>query len=432
MDQITKDARLQSVYVSTLPSEPALTDTVSASPLRPSAETTTFAVIFAISFCHLLNDVMQSLLAALYPMLKEDYGLEFWQIGLLTMTFQVTASILQPIVGLYTDKNPLPYSLAYGMASTLVGLVMLAFATQYLMLLVGAALIGVGSAIFHPEASRVARMASGGRYGLAQSLFQVGGNFGTALGPLLAAFIVVPRGQGSVGWFTIAALVGMAILWQVGGWYARYRRRMANAAPSDKTLPLPRGRIAGALAVLALLVLTKNVYMAGFQSYYTFYVIERFDVTIQQSQMLLFLFLGAAALGTVVGGPIGDRYGPKFVIWLSILGVLPFTLMLPYATLFWTGVLTFIIGVMIASAFPAILVFAQELLPGRVGLVAGIFFGLAFGLGGIGAIGLGVLADSQGIEFVYRLCSYLPFLGLATIFLPDLRATKRIPVVPVR
>ena len=408
-----------------------MTDTVSAPP-RPIAEATTFAVIFAVSFCHLLNDVMQSLLAALYPMLKEDYGLDFWQIGLLTMTFQVTASILQPMVGLYTDKNPLPYSLAFGMASTLIGLVTLALATTYPLLLTGAALIGIGSAIFHPEASRVARMASGGRYGLAQSIFQVGGNFGTAIGPLLAAFIVVPRGQGSVGWFTFAALLGMVILWKVGNWYAGYRRANAGRPAVSRTLPLPKNRIAWALAILALLVLTKNVYMAGISSYYTFYVIERFGVTIQQSQMLLFLFLGAAALGTIIGGPIGDRFGPKFVIWFSILGVLPFTLMLPYADLFWTGVLTVIIGVMIASAFPAIVVFAQELLPGRVGMVAGIFFGLAFGLGGIGAIGLGLLADARGIEFVYRICSYLPFLGLLTIFLPNLEATRRIPVVPVR
>jgi FSR family fosmidomycin resistance protein-like MFS transporter len=408
-----------------------VTDTAAA-PARPVAETTTYAVIFAISFCHLLNDVMQSLLAAIYPMLKEDYGLDFWQIGLLTMTFQVTASILQPLIGIYTDKRPLPYSLAFGMASTLCGLIILALAADYALLLLGAGLIGIGSAVFHPEASRVARMASGGRYGLAQSIFQVGGNFGTAIGPLLAAFIVVPRGQGSVGWFTFAALLGMVILWKVGNWYAGYRRANAGRAPASRTLPLPGRRIAWSLGILGLLVLTKNVYMAGITSYYTFYVIERFGVTIQESQLLLFLFLGAAALGTIIGGPIGDRFGAKAVIWFSILGVLPFTLLLPYASLFWTGVLTFIIGVMIASAFPAIVVFAQELLPGRVGMVAGIFFGLAFGLGGIGAIGLGLLADQHGIEFVYRLCSYLPFLGLLTIFLPDMKATRHIPVVPVR
>jgi FSR family fosmidomycin resistance protein-like MFS transporter len=386
--------------------------------VRHTAQQTVFPVIFAVSLCHLLNDVMQSLLAAIYPMLKEDYALDFWQIGLLTFTFQVTASLLQPAIGLYTDKRPLPQSLPFAMASTMGGLFLLAFASTYPLLLAGAALIGIGSAIFHPEASRVARLASGGRYGLAQSLFQVGGNFGTAIGPLLAAFIVVPRGQASVAWFSLVALLGMIILWQVGGWYGRYRAANAGRPAASTTLPIARNRVFLAIVVLALLVFTKNIYTASITSYYTFFLIERFDVSVQQSQMMLFLFLGAMAVGTVLGGPVGDRFGSKTVIWFSILGVLPFTLLLPYADLFWSGVLSVFIGVILASAFPAIVVFAQELVPGRVGMIAGIFFGFAFGMGGIAAAVLGVVADAKGIEFVYWICSLLPFLGLLTILLP--------------
>ncbi|MCO6393191.1 MFS transporter [Aliihoeflea aestuarii] len=372
----------------------------------------------------MLNDVMQSLLAALYPMLKDDYGLAFWQIGLLTMAFQVTASLLQPLVGFYTDKNPKPYSLAFGMGSTFVGLLLLAFGDRYSILLLGACLIGIGSAIFHPEASRVARMASGGRFGLAQSLFQVGGNFGTAIGPLLAAFIVVPRGQTSVAWFCAAALLGMIILQQVGSWYNRYTAARKGASRAIPAVNLPRSKVVIALVVLALLVFTKNIYTASFTSYYTFYAMERFDVTVQQSQMMLFLFLGAIALGTVLGGPFGDRFGSKAVIWFSILGILPFTVALPFVGFTATLVLTFIIGVMLASAFPAIVVFAQELVPGRVGMIAGIFFGFAFGMGGIAAAVLGVVADAKGIEFVYLICAFLPFLGLLTIFLPNMRELR--------
>lgn len=400
--------------------------TDSAIPLpRSQAEKTTFAVILAVSLCHMLNDVMQSLLAAIYPMLKQQYALDFWQIGLLTFTFQVTASLLQPAIGFYTDKRPKPQSLPFGMASTMCGLLLLAFASTYPLLLAGAALIGIGSAVFHPEASRVARMASGGRYGLAQSLFQVGGNFGTAIGPLLAAFIVVPRGQTSVAWFCVVALAGIVILRQVGNWYQRYSAANAARGPVDTALPLPRGRIMTALTILALLVFSKNIYTASISSYYTFFLIDRFGVDVQQSQMMLFLFLGAMALGTVLGGPIGDRFGPRTVIWFSILGVLPFTLALPYADLFWSGVLSVAIGVIIASAFPAIVVFAQELVPGRVGMVAGIFFGFAFGMGGISAAVLGVVADMKGIDFVYGVCSYLPLLGLLTIFLPTARELRR-------
>lgn len=392
---------------------------MTAGAARPTAQSTVFPIILAVSLCHMLNDVMQSLLSAIYPMLKQEHALDFWQIGLLTFTFQVTASLLQPAVGLYTDKRPMPQSLPVGMASSMVGLFLLAYAHSYPFLLFGAALIGIGSAIFHPEASRVARLASGGRYGLAQSLFQVGGNFGTAIGPLLAAFIVVPRGQTSVAWFAVIALAGMLILNRVGAWYARTMAANAGRTAGALTAPLPRKRIVTALVVLALLVFSKNIYTASISSYYTFFLIEKFGVSVQQSQMMLFLFLGAMALGTVLGGPIGDRFGSRTVIWFSILGVLPFTLALPYADLFWSGVLSFVIGVVLASAFPAIVVFAQELVPGRVGMIAGIFFGFAFGMGGIAAAVLGVLADINGIEWVYGVCSFLPALGLLTILLPS-------------
>lgn len=391
---------------------------------RSAAETTVFAIIFAVSFCHLLNDMMQSLVAAIYPMLKENYGLNFKQIGILTLTFQGTASLLQPLVGTYTDKRPMPYSLPVGMAFSLAGLATLSMASHYSMLLVGAALIGIGSSIFHPESSRVARLASGGRHGLAQSLFQVGGNFGTALGPLLAGFIVLPYGQKSIIWFSAAALLGMIILYRVGSWYQDYRVANAKKTQPRKIVNLTRGKIMMSLFILTLLVFTKNIYMVSISSYYTFYVIHKFQITVQQSQMMLFLFLGAAAAGTILGGPIGDKIGTKAVIWFSILGVLPFTLMMPYANLFWTGVLTVIIGFVLSSAFSAIVVFAQELVPGRVGMVAGIFFGFAFGMAGIAAAVLGFVADNKGIDFVYQICAYLPFLGLLTVFLPSMREVR--------
>ncbi|MCT7378026.1 MFS transporter [Chelativorans salis] len=401
-----------------------MTDTPAATA-RSSAETTTFVVIAAVSVCHLINDVMQSLLAAIYPMLKQDYGLDFWQIGLLTMTFQGTASLLQPMIGLYADKRPLPYSLPVGMGATFIGLMFLAFAGQYALLVLGAALIGLGSAIFHPESSRVARLASGGRYGLAQSLFQVGGNFGSAVGPLLAAFIVVPRGQASVAWFSAAALVGMMILWQVGNWYARYQATAARRPKAIATVTVPRRKVVVALVVLTILTFSKNIYVASFSSFYTFYVIDKFAVSVQTSQVLLFVFLGAAAAGTILGGPVGDRLGAKVVIWVSILGVVPFTLALPYANLEWTIVLSAIIGLVLASAFPAIVVMAQELVPGRVGMVAGIFFGFAFGVAGVAAALLGVVADAKGIGYVYWLCSFLPLLGLLTVLLPNIRPAAR-------
>jgi MFS transporter, FSR family, fosmidomycin resistance protein len=381
---------------------------------------THYLVILAISLCHLINDVMQSLLAAIYPLLQAEFALSFAQIGLMTFAFMGTASVLQPLIGLATDRRPVPQSLAAGMGSTLVGMVFLAFGTSYLWLLGGAALIGIGSAVFHPEASRVARAAAGGRYGTAQSLFQVGGNAGSALGPLLAAFIVVPLGRIAVAAFAGAALLGMTILAAVGRWHEGQRRAAARrpAAPAESRLP--RGRILLAIAVLAFLVFSKNIYTASISSYYIFFLIERFAISTQAAQLMLFLFLGAAALGVMLGGVLGDRFGTRGVIWFSILGALPFTLMLPHVPLVWTGVLTVVIGFVLASAFPAIVVFAQELVPGRVGLIAGLFFGFAFGIGGIAAALLGVLADARGIDYVYRVCAYLPALGLLTVFLPRL------------
>ncbi|MCB1342402.1 MAG: MFS transporter [Pseudooceanicola sp.] len=384
------------------------------------AETTTYAILLSISLCHLLNDVMQSMLAAIYPMLKDEFTLDFWQIGMLTFCFQVTASMLQPVVGIVTDRRPLPYSLPVGMGSTMCGLLLLSSAHSYPMLILGAAMIGIGSAIFHPEASRVARSASGGRFGLAQSVFQVGGNFGSAAGPLLAAFIVLPFGRGSVAWFALVALTGMLILTWVSRWHAQ-AQVAARKRPVKPGPVLARRKVVIALAVLVTLVFSKNIYMASMGSYYTFFLIDRFGLSTGQSQQMLFLFLGAVAFGTVIGGPVGDRIGRRTVIWVSILGVLPFTMLLPYASLFWTGVLSVIIGVILASAFPAIVVFGQELLPGRVGMVAGLFFGLAFGAGGIGAAALGVLADAQGINFVFGLCAFLPALGILTVLLPSRR-----------
>ncbi|HVK90264.1 MAG TPA: MFS transporter [Mycoplana sp.] len=392
---------------------------VSVAPAH--AARTSFSIIVAVSICHMLNDIMQSLLTSLYPLLKENYALDFVQIGLLTMAFQVTASLLQPVVGMVTDRWPMPFSLPLGMGSTFFGLFFLAYAQSFPVLVLGACLIGFGSAVFHPESSRIARAASGGRHGLAQSLFQVGGNAGTAIGPLLAAFIVLPFGQSSVAWFSVTALLGMVILTWVGRWYAGERLRMASRPAISRELPLPRGRVGWAIAVLVLLTATKNVYMSSIGSYFTFYTIGRFGLTVQEAQLMLFLFLGASAAGVFLGGPIGDRFGARFVIWFSILGVIPFALLLPYADLFWTGVLSVMIGLIFSSAFSAIVVFAQELVPGRVGLIAGVFFGFAFGAGGLGAATLGVFADSHGIDFVYRVCSYLPLLGILTVLLPRLR-----------
>ncbi|CAN7191447.1 MFS transporter [Rhizobium sp. LjRoot30] len=381
-------------------------------------EKTTFSILVAVSVCHMLNDIMQSLLASLYPIFKENYNLDFIQIGLLTMTFQVTASLLQPVVGMVTDRWPMPFSLPVGMGSTLVGLLLLGYADSFALLLIASSLIGFGSAIFHPESSRVARLASGGRHGFAQSLFQVGGNAGSAIGPLLAAFIVLPLGQHTVAWFSAIAMLGMVILTWVGNWYAAHRRASASKGAPSRALPLPQNKVVLAFLLLVLLTATKNVYMASLSSYFTFYVIDKFALSVRDAQLMLFLFLGSAAVGTFLGGPIGDRFGARFVIWFSILGVIPFALLLPYANLQWTMILVVLIGLIFASAFSAIVVFAQELVPGRVGMIAGIFFGFAFGFGGLGAAALGGFADTHGIEFVYRLCSYLPLLGLLTVFLP--------------
>jgi MFS transporter, FSR family, fosmidomycin resistance protein len=391
------------------------------------APRTVFTILAAISFCHLLNDMMQALIPAMYPMLKTGFGLDFGQIGLITLTFQLTASLLQPVIGLYTDHHPKPYSLMTGMGFTLAGLLFLSATRSYPGLLVSAGLVGLGSAVFHPESSRVARMASGGQHGLAQSLFQVGGNTGSAVGPLLAAFIVLPRGQSSVAWFSLAALLAILVLWNVGRWYARRRSVLRAArAEADRGHPtLPPRRVKLALAILIVLIFSKYIYLTSLTSYYTFYLIHRFGVTVQSSQLHLFAFLGAVAAGTIIGGPVGDRFGRKLVIWCSILGVLPFTLVLPHVNLFWTGALSVVIGLILASAFSAILVYAQELVPGKIGMISGLFFGFAFGVAGIGAAVLGRLADSTSIEFVYRLCAYLPALGLLTAWLPDLETGSR-------
>jgi FSR family fosmidomycin resistance protein-like MFS transporter len=390
---------------------------------------TALPVLLAISFCHLLNDMMQALLPAMYPMLKAAFHLDFGQIGLITFTFQVTASLLQPVIGLYTDHHPKPYSLMAGMGFTFVGLLVLSATRTHGGLLVAAGLVGLGSAVFHPESSRVARMASGGRHGFAQSLFQVGGNTGSAIGPLVAAFVVLPRGQGSVAWFSAAALVAILVLWRVGGWYRRHRAPMAatRAAAAQAHPALPPAKVRLALGVLIVLIFSKYIYLTSISSYFTFYLIHRFGVSVQSAQLHLFAFLAAVAAGTIIGGPVGDRFGRKLVIWCSILGVLPFTLALPYVGLAWTGVLSVLIGFILASAFSAILVYAQELVPGKVGLISGLFFGFAFGIAGIGAAVLGRLADHTSIEFVYRLCAYLPALGLLTAWLPAIELGDRVP-----
>ncbi len=390
-----------------------------------AVESTTFAILLSLSFCHMLNDTMQSLVPAIYPVLKTSYGLDFGQIGLITLAFQLTSSLLQPLVGFAADRRPMPYSLPVGMGFTLFGLFLLSRATGFGTIMIAAALVGVGSSVFHPESSRVARRASGGRHGLAQSLFQVGGNTGSALGPLLAAFIVVPHGQRSIAWFMTIALVAMLVLTQVGTWYARKagpargKRRMI-AAP----IGLSQRRIAWSLVILGCLIFSKFFYTASLNSYYTLYLIQKFHVSTQSAEMHLFMFLAAMAAGTFVGGPIGDRFGRKLVIWVSILGVFPFTFLLPFANLFWTGVLTVAIGLILASAFSAILVFATELVPGKVGTIAGMFFGFAFGMGGLGAALLGQLADATSIDTVYRVCAFLPLIGLLTVFLPDVEHAR--------
>ena len=391
----------------------------------PASEGTQFAVLGGISFAHMLNDMIQSLILAIYPILKNSFHLSFAQVGLITLTYQLTASLLQPLVGMVTDRRPMPYSLPIGMGFTLCGLLLLAVAPNFPVLLLAAALVGTGSSIFHPESSRVARLASGGRHGLAQSLFQVGGNTGSSLGPLLAAWIIVPYGRGSVAWFSLAALLAIVVLLQVGRWYGEHHvARSKSQARHLTVVTLSRGKITSALVILGLLIFSKYFYLASLSSYFTFYLIHKFGLSVQSAQVHLFVFLFAVAAGSLIGGPIGDRIGRKWVIWVSILGVAPFTLLLPHANLMWTGVLTVIIGLILASAFSAILVYAQELIPGRVGMISGLFFGFAFGMGGVGAAVLGQLADTHGIEYVYQLCAYLPLMGLITVFLPNLEQPR--------
>jgi MFS transporter, FSR family, fosmidomycin resistance protein len=396
---------------------------------KSSAATTTFVaaaetrfnLLGALSFSHFLNDMLQSLIVSIYPLLKGEFHLSFVQVGTITLTYQACASLLQPIVGIYTDKHPQPYSLSAGMCFTLIGLVTLAIAPNYASVLAAAALIGAGSAIFHPESSRIARLASGGRHGLAQSIFQVGGNAGSATGPLIAAWIIFPQGRPSLTWFAIAAVVAIAVLTRVGAWYKR--QHVDRPAPHHATAmspPVSKPAVAWSISVLVVLIFSKYFYVASITSYFSFYLIERFHISVRSAQLHLSVFLLGMALGTLFGGPLGDRIGRKRVIWVSILGIAPFTLILPYVDLVWVGFLTFIIGLILSSAFSAIVVYAQELMPGNVGAVSGLFFGFAFGIGGIGAAVLGALADQHGIEFVYRVCAYLPLLGMVAAFLPNI------------
>ena len=387
-----------------------------SSPVRRTA----FGILGAISVAHLLNDMIQSLILAIYPLLRADFSLSFVQIGMITLTYQLTASLLQPLIGHYTDKHPQPWSLPVGMGFTLSGLILLALAGNFTTVLLAAALVGTGSSVFHPESSRVARMASGGRHGLAQSLFQVGGNFGSSLGPLLAALVIAPYGRGNVAWFSLAALLAIVVLLQISRWY-QTQNRMAKKSTVAAASPLPRRQVAFAISILLVLIFSKYFYLTSLSSYYTFYLMQKFGLSVQSAQLHLFIFLFAVAAGTVIGGPIGDKIGRKRVIWASILGVAPFTLLLPHMNLLWTGVLSVIIGFVLASAFSAILVYAQELMPGRIGMVSGLFFGFAFGMGGLGAALLGLLADHTSIELVYQICAYLPLLGILTAFLPDNR-----------
>lgn len=403
---------------------PDAQDTAAPAPAVSSGDPTVYAILFAISLSHLLNDLVQSLIPAIYPILKESFALDFGQVGLITLVFQCTASLLQPVVGFYTDKYPKPFSLSAGMTASLMGLLLLAYAPNYYTVLFAAALVGIGSSIFHPESSRVARMASGGRHGLAQSLFQVGGNGGTALGPLLAAFIVVPHGQRSIAWFSVAAFLAIVVLFFVGRWYrdklAQMRTR-ASVSLAEVEQTLSRKHIAFAIFILVLLMFSKQFYLASFNTFYVFYLIDRFQLSVDTAQIYLFVFLMSVVVGVLVGGPIGDKIGRRYVIWASILGVLPFSLMLPYADLFWTGVLSVTVGFILSSATSSIIVYGLELLPGRVGMIAGLFYGLAFGLGGLGAAVLGQVADHTSIDFVYKVCAFLPAIGILTYFLPNTR-----------
>lgn len=390
------------------------------------AEKTVYFILFTISLSHLLNDMLQSVIPSIYPLIKTNFNLSFSDIGLVTLTYQLTASLLQPFVGLYTDRKPKPYSLAVGMGFTLMGLICLAWAANFAMILFSVGLIGVGSSIFHPESSRVAHLASGGKRGLAQSIFQLGGNAGSALGPLLAALIVIPFGQSSIMWFSLAALLAIIILFNIGKWYKTIAVPKVKGAVAmvNEYHSLSKGRVNISLAILLVLIFSKYFYLASMTSYYTFFLIDKFHLSVQSSQIHLFIFLASVAAGTLLGGPLGDKFGRKYIIWISILGVAPFTLMLPYANLFWTTMLSVGIGVILSSAFSAILVYAQELMPGKVGMIAGLFFGFAFGMGGLGSAVLGKLADSTSINYVFQVCAFLPLIGILTGFLPNLEAKK--------
>jgi MFS transporter, FSR family, fosmidomycin resistance protein len=394
----------------------------SSSQVPHKGEKVATIILISLCFSHLLNDTVQSLIPAIYPVLKTAFRLDFGQIGLITLTFQLTSSLLQPLVGVYTDHKPKPFSLAIGMGVSLCGLLLLSQAWNYAIILLAAGLVGVGSSIFHPEASRLARFSSGGRHGFAQSVFQLGGYMGTAFGPALAAIIVVPGGQHSIAWFSILALIAIFVLSRVGLWYRRFRKSQQNKSAHHLSSgpQIPRWKLFAIISILAALIFSKYFYLASISSYYTFYLIDRFHLSVQSSQMLLFLFLFAVAVGTIIGGPIGDRYGRKLVIWFSILGVTPFTVLLPYANLFWTCVLSVIIGLILASAFSAIIVYGQELVPGKVGMIGGVFYGFAFGMGGLGSAVLGWLADLTSIDYVYHVCSFLPLIGILTVFLPNL------------
>lgn len=395
---------------------------------QQAAQNTVFSILVALSFSHLINDTIQSLIPAIYPIVKDSLRLSFSQIGLITLTYQLTASLLQPLVGYYTDKNPKPYSLAIGMGFTLLGLISLSQAHHFYLVLISVGLVGVGSSIFHPEASRLAYMASGGKHGMAQSLFQLGGNAGSSLGPLLAAMIIVPKGQSSISWFSLAALLAIVVMINIGSWYKNNTHRIrskSKGADASTQVQLPKGKVIFALGILLVLIFSKYFYMASMTSYYTFYLMDKFHVSVQSAQVYLFIFLFAIAAGTFIGGPVGDRIGRKYVIWISILGVAPFSLLLPHANLLWTSILSVFIGVILSSAFSAILVYAQELVPGKVGMIAGLFFGLAFGMGGIGSALLGELADRTSIAYVFDVCAYLPLIGLLTGLLPNVeRAGK--------
>ena len=396
--------------------------------LSQKAQETVFSVLLALSFTHLLNDTIQSLIPAIYPIVKDSLQLNFTQIGLITLTFQLSASILQPLVGLYTDKKPQPYSLAIGMGITLIGLICLSLAHHFAIVLVSVALVGMGSAVFHPEASRLAYMASGGRHGMAQSLFQVGGNTGSSLGPLLAAAIIVPFGQFSIAWFSVVALLAIFVMLRISKWYLGNTHRIKpkkKAADTVEVVKLSKGKVTFALTILLVLIFSKYFYMASFTSYYTFYLMDKFNVSVQNAQVYLFVFLFAIAAGTFIGGPVGDRIGRKYVIWISILGVAPFALLMPHANLMWTAILSVFIGVILSSAFSAILVYAQELVPGKVGMIAGLFFGFAFGMAGIGSALLGKLADATSINYVYDVCAYLPLIGILTAFLPNVEGKRK-------